>query len=116
MEIKRGLKILGVAFEKYEPTIRLYRKFAAAVKQNKEKAAALFKGGIPDAAKTGVEFKAGIDSLRAQQLVADILRGRKSRVRWFPSWDSLELMLEGKKKDESTLFGSYFSFIKWTAE
>lgn len=66
--------------------------------------------GIPDASNLSVEFKFYIDWLRADQIILDILGGRKSKVRWVSSYDELEKILRGEK-NTSILFDSYLHFM-----
>jgi hypothetical protein len=110
-ELRRALRVFGQ--DEKGTGEELYRRLVKAVNSNNLTARASFKGGRPDAYETGVEFKSGIDNLRGGQLVLDILEGNKNKVRWFPSWDSLERLLEKKGRDESILFDSYLSFVVW---
>jgi len=115
MELRRSLEKLGLvdSIQPNQSFKSLYKTLIEMVYKDKPKAKELLKGGKPDCHKTLVEFKVGIDFLRGNQLVFDILNGRKGKVRWLPSWDSLELTLEKKKKDKSILFSSYLSYLKW---
>jgi hypothetical protein len=104
---------MAVEFDLKLSISRLYKLLVKSVYNNKERANQLLKGGHPDCRQAFVEFKIGVDYLRGNQLIFDILNGRKGRVRWLPSWDSLELTLEKKGKDQSILFSSYLSYLKW---
>jgi hypothetical protein len=106
-----ALERLGVVPESREAG-KLYYQLVDAVMNRDEKAREILRGGIPDAKDGWVEFKFGIDFLRADQLIADILEGRRSKVRWLPSWDALEKILEGGVND-SSLFDSYQNFISY---
>lgn len=90
----------------------LYNLMVRVVRENKIKAARKFPHGIPDAEKSNVEFKIGLDRLHAGQLVKNILCGQKFQVRWFPSYDSIEKMFQ-TGEDESKVFQSYKEFILW---
>ena len=112
--LNRAIKTLTPTDEYKKVSIAdLYRALIYRISKNPRGAKKLIKGGIPDAAGASVEFKAGFDVLRPSQLIYDILKGRKGKVRWLPSWDSLELTLEKKRKDESILFDSYLSYLLW---
>lgn len=111
-EIRKALRCLG-ALAKPTTTILLYERLVKVVNRNKKKSGDSIISGVPDCKRIGVEFKIGIDYLRKDQLIYDILHGRKGKVRWLPSWDSLELWLEKKGRDESLFFDSYLSYLKW---
>ena len=88
----------------------LYMRLREAVDNNKEKARKSFRAGKPDCPNARIEYKIGIDFLRANQLVADILDGMVNKIRWFPSHDSIELMFQNKT-DRSILFESYHNYL-----
>lgn len=106
-------KLQGSRFKNYQSIQDLYNRLVDIVSKNKKEAEKMIKGGTPDAEQSFVEFKFGRDTLRPNQIILDILKGRNGKVRWLPSWDSLELTLEKKKRDESILFDSYLSYLKW---
>jgi hypothetical protein len=93
----------------------LYLELREAVGENEAWAREILKGGHPDAREGYVEFKFGVDFLRSDQLISDILDGCRSRVRWLPSYDALEKILQGGPND-SSLFDSYQSYIIWCQE
>lgn len=93
----------------------LYHELREAITKNEKKARKTLRGGKPDAREGYVEFKFGMDVLRANQLILDILDGEFSKIRWIASWDSLEKILAGGSND-SSLFGSYYEFIIWCQE
>ena len=88
----------------------LYSQLEGLCKRDREKSGKLFKYGKPDCIKWGVEYKFGRDWLRANQIVFNILCGKKFKVRWFPSHDSLEQTLRSGK-DRSILFASHLRYL-----
>lgn len=112
-EIKYALlKISGEKPAKLSSLEFLYEHLVVAVKRNKRKAAKKFPHGKPDAFSSGVEFKIGLDRLHSGQLVRDILIGQTTKVRWFPSYDSIERKFR-TNYDKSKVFKSYKDFILW---
>lgn len=112
IELRKALRGLGgIKIRLKADTTSLYKELVVAVNKNKEKAKKLLYGGSPDAIGTRTEFKFGLDYLRDAQIILDILNGRKSKLRWVPSYDSLEMTLRGNK-NESILFDSYLSFLQ----
>jgi len=109
-ELRVAIKLMGG--EQKKSITDSYYHLVELVKNNEKKAKKILKGGAPDAIEGLVEFKFGIDSLRSHQLLSDILMKRKGRVRWIPSWDSLEKTLAGER-NESILFDSYLSYLQW---
>ena len=76
---------MGVTPQSNDPRT-LYRELEEAVDKNEVKARKVLRGGKPDAREGYVEFKFGIDVLRADQLILNFLDGQRSKVRWLPSW------------------------------
>jgi hypothetical protein len=112
-EIKRAIyEITGERSQRGTSLENLYSLLIEVVKKNRIKAKKKFPHGIPDAEKSGVEFKIGLDRLHAGQLVRNILLGQKTRVRWFPSYDSIEKKFQ-TDRDDSKVFQSYKDFILW---
>jgi hypothetical protein len=89
----------------------LYDALVTRVQLNKQRAKKLLKGGKPDAFVRRVEFKFGIDFLRADQLIFDILSSRAGKVRWFLSYDALEDALNGLNSG-CILFSSYLRYLE----
>jgi hypothetical protein len=110
-QILIALERLGVVPQSKDPRI-LYRELKMAVHADKDKSRKILRGGIPDARYGRVEFKFGIDVLRADQLILNFLDGDCSKVRWLASYDSLEKILAGGTND-SLLFDSYYEFVVW---
>lgn len=111
IELRKALKYFGETFNINETDLKTsYLKLVASVNKNRKLAKDVIKGGAPDARNSFVEFKFGIDSLRADQLILDILIGRKGKVRWIPSYDDLEKTLRGRK-NRSVLFDSYLTYL-----
>ncbi len=110
-QILVALERLGVPPQTTEVR-SLYHELREAVSSNELRAKKVLRGGNPDAREGYVEFKFGIDILRADQLISNILNGDLSKVRWLPSWDALEKILDGGLND-SSLFDSYYDFITW---
>jgi hypothetical protein len=111
IELRKAIRLLiGVQIRTKTDVASLYEELVQAVNKNKIKAKRIFKGGIPDAVGSNVEFKFYLDSLRAAQLVLDILGNCKGKIRWVPSYDSLEKTLSGGE-NESRLFDSYLEYL-----
>jgi hypothetical protein len=110
-EMYVALSQIGIGVTKSNNITELFYLLKRAVKRSKKKFLTEF--GKPDCQGVGVEFKIGIDYLRTTQLLYNVATKNRLKVRWFPSWDSLELMLEGKGEDESLLFDSYLSYLQW---
>jgi hypothetical protein len=112
-EIKWAIyKILGERPKRLTSLEDLYPLLVTAVKTNRRKAKERFPHGIPDAENFNVEFKVGFDRLHSGQLVRDILFGQRTKVRWFPSYDSIEKKFK-TGVDDSKVFQSYKDFILW---
>lgn len=90
----------------------VYDILVKVVQSNKRAAKKKFPHGIPDASESNVEFKVGFDRLHAGQFVRNILLGQTAKVRWFPSYDSIEKKFQ-TGRDDSKVFQSYKEFILW---
>jgi hypothetical protein len=108
-ELGKAISMLGEKLVR-DTTKNIYLRLATIINKDKEKARKVLIGGTPDAQETRVEFKFGVDLLRAHQIIFDILKKRTGKVRWLPSYDSLERTLQGNK-NRSILFSSYLSYI-----
>jgi hypothetical protein len=112
MELRKALRrLVGAQIRLKTDVASLYQELVEAVNDNKTKAKRVFKGGIPDAAELNTEFKFGLDGLRAGQIVLDILGNCHGKIRWIPSYGSLEKTLRGGE-NESFSFKSYLSYLK----
>lgn len=100
----------GKRFPRNTQVQDLYVRAVMLIKNNPEKAKRKFPGGDPDAKELRVEFKIGLDSLRSSQFVQNALSGHKNKIRWFPSYDSVELLARGGENG-SKLFNSYLEYL-----
>lgn len=111
MELRKALtKMVGIKVRSKVDIPTLYKELVSAVRNNKKKAKKMLHGGFPDAVKLRVEFKIGIDYLRSDQLILDILHGCKGKVRWARSYDSIESVLRGRI-NKTILFSSYLKYL-----
>jgi hypothetical protein len=92
-----------------------YDMMVSVVQENREVAATKCAGGLPDAKNLKVEYKIGLDRIRANQLIWNVLNGHDCKIRWVLSYDDIERTLCGGV-DNSVLFDSYRDFIMWRYE
>jgi hypothetical protein len=111
--LRLALQSLGLKSSGEENVSYLYATLRGAAKCIEIQSPSGRQLGQPDAKESCVEFKIGMDCLRFTQLIYNVFHGDKGKVRWFPSWDSLERLLEKKGRDESLFFNSYLSYLRW---
>jgi hypothetical protein len=112
-EIRRVIFILtGKSIQKGMDIGSLYDSMVSTIKKTSLKAANKFPFGRPDALIFKTEWKFGLDRLRSNQFVWNVLNGFDCKVRWASSCDVFEDSFNGHK-NKSRLFNSYREFVVW---
>jgi len=111
-EIRKVIRLIGVLPESKFSLEALYDLMVKVINENLDKAHEILLAGVPDASAIKIEFKIGFDRLRSNQLIWNILNSNVGKVRWSPSYDDIEIALQGGP-NKTRLFESYKDFIIW---
>lgn len=110
IELRKAIKILGYVPPVTKSSLDLYMYLKKLVLKNIKRSRKVLKGGLPDSVGTSVEFKIGIDYIRANQLILNILEKERFKIRWAKTWEDIENVLKGFK-NTTILFKSYLDYI-----